>query len=71
MSKREIGIVEQVRRAIAQAEKRGMTRGAIAKAARMPRSQMGRIASGENAPRLDTAEKILRAIGMRLTIVPK
>ena len=71
MSKRQSGIVADVRRAIAKAERGGMSLYAIAKAAGIPRSQMGRIASGENLPRLDTAENILQAIGLRLTIVPK
>lgn len=71
MNKRQPGIVASVRKAIRQAERKGQTRGGIAALAGIPRSQMGRIADGENAPRIDTAERILAAIGLRLTIVPK
>lgn len=70
MSKRSKSIVDDLRRAIAQAERRGMTKYAIAKAAKMPRSQMTRIASGENVPKLDTAERVAQVIGYRLALVP-
>ena len=62
-------IVEQLRKAIAQAERAGMTRYQIAKAVKMPQSQIGRIASGENVPRLDTAAKVAAAIGYNLALV--
>lgn len=70
MSKRTKSIVDELRRAIARAERRGQTRYAIAKAAKMPRSQMTRIASGENVPKLDTAERVAQVIGYRLALVP-
>jgi transcriptional regulator with XRE-family HTH domain len=70
MSKRTMSIAEDLRTAIAQAERRGMTRYAIAKAAKMPRSQLTRIASGETVPKLDTAERIALVIGCRVAIVP-
>ena len=70
MSKQIKSVADDLRRAITQAEKRGMTRYAIAKAAGMPQSQVGRIASGESVPKLDTAERIASAIGCRLSIVP-
>jgi len=70
MSKRQQSIAEDLRWAIAQAEKRGVTRYKIAKAAGMPQSQIGRIASGESVPKLDTAERIAQVIGVRLAIVP-
>ena len=69
MTKRTNGIVDDLRKAIAQAELRGVTRYQIAKRAAMPQSQVGRIASGETVPKLDTAERIARAIGCRLAIV--
>ena len=70
MSKRTTSIAGDLRKAIAQAEKRGMTRYAIAKAARMPRSQLTRIATGETVPKVDTAERIALVIGCRMAIVP-
>jgi len=70
MSKRTKSIADELRQVIAEAEKRGMTRYAIAKAAKMPRSQMTRIASGENIPKLDTAERIVGVIGYKLALVP-
>ena len=70
MSKKQVSAVEQFRRAIRQAERRGVTRYQISKATGMPQSQIGRIASGENVPKLDTAERVAAAIGYRLTIVP-
>lgn len=69
-TKRTKTIAAELRRAIAQAERKGMTRYAIAKAAKMPRSQMTRIASGENVPKLDTAERVAQVIGYRIALVP-
>jgi len=70
MSKKTKSVADDIRRAIAKAEKRGMTRYQIAKAAGMPQSQVGRIASGETMPMVDTAERIAKAIGCRLAIIP-
>jgi DNA-binding phage protein len=70
MNNQSKSIVDELQRAIAQAEKRGMTRYAIAKAARMPQSQVGRIASGESVPKLDTAQRVAQVIGFRLAIIP-
>jgi transcriptional regulator with XRE-family HTH domain len=64
------GIAAELRRAIRNAERRGTTRYQIAKAARMPQSQVGRVASGESDPTLGTAERIARAIGYKIAIVP-
>jgi transcriptional regulator with XRE-family HTH domain len=47
-----------------------MTRYQIAKAAGMPQSQVGRIASGESVPKLDTAERVAKVIGYSLVIIP-
>jgi transcriptional regulator with XRE-family HTH domain len=70
MSKSKASIVEQLRKAIRQAERVGMTRYQISKATGMPQSQVGRIASGETVPKLDTAERIALAIGCKLAISP-
>jgi transcriptional regulator with XRE-family HTH domain len=70
MSKNKSSIVEQLRKAIARAERAGMTRYQISKVTGMPQSQVGRIASGETVPKLDTAERIAQAIGCKLAITP-
>jgi len=71
MSKRIKSVADDLRKAIARAERRGVTRYAIAKLAEMPRSQLTRIATGETVPRLDTAARIAKAIGCGLIIVAK
>ncbi|HRK30286.1 MAG TPA: helix-turn-helix transcriptional regulator [Tepidisphaeraceae bacterium] len=71
MSKKQASAADALRKAIATAEKRGVTRYQIAKLAGMPRSQLTRIAEGETVPRLDTAERIAAVIGARLIIVAK
>lgn len=60
----------ELRAAIAQAEAAGTSRYAIAKAAGVDQSQVRRVATGEVVPKLDTAAKIARAIGYRLTVLP-
>ncbi|MGH7177928.1 MAG: helix-turn-helix domain-containing protein [Tepidisphaeraceae bacterium] len=69
MSKRRKGIVDELRRAIARAEREGMTRSRIASVAGMPRSQLTRVATGETVPILHTAERIARAVGCKLVLV--
>lgn len=64
------GIADQLRAAIAKAEKRGVSRYQIARAAGLPHSQFHRVADGENLPRLDTAEKIAKALGLALRLLP-
>jgi DNA-binding phage protein len=68
---RSLPIAEQLRRDIKDAERRGMSRYAIAKAAGLGESHLHRIANGEGVPTLDTAEKVAHAIGLKLTILPK
>lgn len=64
-------IAERLRSAIAQAEKRGQTRYAIAKAAGITPIMLARIADGERGMKLETAEKIAEALEMPLTLLPK
>ena len=63
------GIVAELRQAIAQAEKSGKSRYRIAKDAGIRYPMLRRLADGENVPRLDTAEKIAAAIGLRLRLI--
>ena len=69
MSKQNNSVAKELRRAIRQARRRGMTQYKIAKAAGMAQAQLGRIARGENVPTLTTAERIVQAIGCRIVIV--
>lgn len=63
-------VVDQLRDAIEDAEKRGITRSQMALEVNMPRSQFNRIAGGESVPRLDTAERIFSMLEMPLQAVP-
>jgi predicted transcriptional regulator len=60
-------VANELRKAIARAEKRGVSRYAIAKAAGVALPVLIKIAGG-TIPRLDTAEKIAGGIGLRLTL---
>ena len=70
MSRRQTPIAEQLRKAIRQAERNGVTRYRMAKAANMQQAQFGRIADGVNVPKLDTADRIAKAIGASLVLLP-
>jgi DNA-binding phage protein len=63
-------IAAELRRAIAQAERSGVTQYRIAKLAKLAASQVARVASGETVPKLDTAQRIAKALGLRLALVP-
>ena len=69
MSK-QASIVVGFQKAIAKAEKAGQTQYRIAKLAGMPQSQVARVASGKTIPTLATAERIAKAIGLRIEFVP-
>jgi transcriptional regulator with XRE-family HTH domain len=71
MSRKNQAAAEQLRRAIREAERRGVTRYQMAKMAKMPQSQLSRIATGESVPKLDTAERIAGAIGYTLIVAKK
>jgi transcriptional regulator with XRE-family HTH domain len=62
-------IGEQLRQAIAQAERRGMTRAQVAILSGMTDSQIKRVAEGESRPRIDTAARIAHVIGYRIELV--
>lgn len=70
MSKRANNIAGELRKAIKAAERAGTTQYRLAKAAGMPQSQFGRVASGETIPTLTTAQRIASALGLRLALVP-
>ncbi len=68
MPKKPTPIADQLRKAIALAEKRGITRYRIAQLSGVTERSVGLIASGARTPKIDTAEKIIKAIGGTMTI---
>ena len=64
-----VGIVEELRQAIATAEKAGMSRATMASIAGMPRAMVYRVADGKAMPSVNTIQRILAAIGLQLRIV--
>ena len=63
-------IIEQLRAAVRKAEAKGTSRYRLAKDAAIHQSQLTRLLGGTVAPKLDTAEKIARALGYRLALIP-
>jgi hypothetical protein len=63
------GIVAELRRAIAKAEGRGVSRYRIAKDAGVAKTTVNRFADGGAMLRLDVAERVAKAAGMMLTLV--
>lgn len=61
-------IADQFRAAIRKAEQRGLTRYAIAKAANVGQGNLSRYCTGEIVPKLDTAERVVKAIGGSIQI---
>ena len=46
----------------------GLTQRALAEAAGVPQSTVGRIEAGTHMPRIDTLDRLLRACGMQLEV---
>ena len=68
---RQRPIVEQLRKAIRDAEKRGITQYRIAKISGVHAGQLTRLMHGTVGPRLDTAERIAQAIGCEIRVISK
>jgi DNA-binding phage protein len=62
-------VASDLRAAIKAAEAEGSSRYKIARTAGLSIPHVHRIADDEGTPRLDTAEKVLAALGLRLQIV--
>lgn len=60
--------MSQLKEAVRDAERKGTTRYRIAKKSGVSQAQLSRFVAGTVAPRLDTAERIARAIGRKLTL---
>ena len=63
-------LVEQLRQTIRRAEKRGVSRYRIARLSGVSEGQLSRLMHGSVVPRLDSAERIARAIGCKIVILP-
>lgn len=60
-----------IERLLSQARRdKGLTQRALAEAAGVPQSTIARIESGVLSPRVQTLERILRALGLRLVTAP-
>ncbi len=70
MARKQRPIVVRLREAIRDAEKRGITQYRIAKESGVSAGQLSRLMHGKVAPRLDTAERIARAIGCEIQLIP-
>jgi DNA-binding phage protein len=68
MRKQPKGIVEQLRQAIRAAGRRGVSQYRLARLSGVSQAQLSKLLSEERIPRLDTAEKIVRALGAQLSI---
>ena len=73
MTKRRIrtkSIEDQLKAAIRHAESEGWSQYEIAKKAGIDRGQLTRLFSGTVHPRLDTAERIAKALGYQIILKP-
>ncbi len=61
-------IADELRKLIAQAERKGISRYRLARLSGVSEGQLSRLMSNETAPRLDTAAKIAKALGYRVTL---
>ena len=58
-------IADQLRQIIHQAERQGITRYQLAKRSGVSEGQLSRLVHGEVSPRLDSADRIAKALGYR------
>ena len=70
MARKQRPIVVRLRKAIRDAEERGITQYRIAKESGVSAGQLSRLMHGKVAPRLDTAERNARAIGCEIRLTP-
>ena len=68
MAKKPKSIVEQLRAAIAQAEKAGTTRYRLAKISGLSEAVLSRFVNGKTRLHLDTAETIAAALNLKLSL---
>jgi transcriptional regulator with XRE-family HTH domain len=61
-------VADQLRAAIRRAERRGMTRYQIAQRSDVSEAQLSRLVHGTHLPRIDTAERMAKALGCRLVV---
>ena len=63
-------LADSLRNEIRRAERRGITQYRIAKESGVSAGQLSRLMHGKVVPRLDTAERIARAIGCEIRLIP-
>lgn len=67
--KRSKSIVDDLRRAVAQAQRRGVSRYRMAKDTGLSQAMLSRFMAGKTVPMLDTAQRIAQGVGRRLVLV--
>jgi predicted transcriptional regulator len=60
-------LVDRLKDEIRKAEKLGLSRYRLAKLSQVSEGQLSRLMHGAVAPRLDSAERILKALGLKIT----
>ena len=68
MPRKTKSIADQLRQAIRQAERRGVTRYQIAKEAEIAQSTLSQFFHGDGQLRLDIAESVARAVNFQLRL---
>lgn len=61
-------VADQLRTAIRRAERRGISRYQIAQRSGVSEAQLSRLVHGTHLPRIDTAERMAKALGCRLIV---
>lgn len=69
MSKKSTTITKQLLKAVRDAEKKGLTRYRISKVSGITQGQLSRMMKEMHVPKLDTAEKIAAALGLKLVLI--
>ena len=68
---RKLSITDQLRRLVRDAAKHGVSYNRLSKGAGIDRSQITRLLNQTVSPRLDTAERIAKAAGYDIALVPR
>jgi DNA-binding phage protein len=69
MAQRQANIAEQLRKAIAQAGRRGKSLYRIARETGLTGGALSRLMAGTRLPTIDTAQRVAHAVGKRLVLI--
>jgi len=69
MPQKPTTITKELLKAIRDAEKRGITRYQIAKVSGVSEAQLSKMVKRLHVPKIDTAEKIAKALGLKIVLV--